>query len=213
MTVQPQPILSKKEERMQLSSPVRPAIIQKLLQSMVLALLLMLSSCFAGAKHMIDVEPKTPLIVKPNKALLVIVRTTSLGFAVVIDNFLDGKMIGQTQGKSYFTADIKPGPHYLMAHAENWAVAHLNFEAGKMYLFEQQILRGEDKARTGFSPLSYEETIKQINERGSSYRVYNPEKPGANMAQSELRELKEDFENGKEEVPGRYKEYGGYSRQ
>lgn len=182
----------------------------KLYQYMFSLIFLVLSSCVPGVVHMIDVDQKPPLSVKRNKALLVIVRPTSFAWRVVIDNYIDGKLIGQTHGKSYFMTDITPGHHYLMAHAENWAVAHLNFEAGKMYLLEQQVLIGEHKARTAFSPLSYEETIKEISASSCSYRVYNPESPGADMLQSEFRELKVNFENGIKEVPGRYHEYEGY---
>jgi hypothetical protein len=54
---------------------------------------------------------------------------TSFGFAIVSWNYLDGKLIGETKGKTYFVINVKPGPYYVIVTTENTAVAHINFQA------------------------------------------------------------------------------------
>ena len=174
-----------------------------------------LVSCAPGTVHMLDQDVKPPLAIKPDKAVLVMVRTTSFGWAIVIDNYIDGKMIGQTRGKSYFITDLAPGTHYVMAHAENIAAARMQFEAGRIYFLDQGIYMGVWKARTGLSAMTAEEALKQINENGCDYRVYNTQKPGEDLDPKDYRETKDDFEKEVKEDPARHKdtlEYKGYSK-
>ena len=84
-----------------------------------------LGGCVAGT-HMIAKEGKPSISAKSDKAVLVIIRTTSFGWGNVVDNYLDGKMIGQTQGKMLFTAEVTPGVHYVISHADNTDTAHNN---------------------------------------------------------------------------------------
>jgi hypothetical protein len=176
---------------------------------------ILLIGCGGGPKHMIQQEQRPQIKAKSDKAVLVIARTTSVGFAVTIENYLDGKLIGQTKGKCYFITEVAPGQHYVTAHAENWAVARINFEAGKIYFFNQGIFMGIWMARTGFSVMSAEETLKQIAESGTDYYVYNNQKPGEDMSADDFKGVKEDFEKEVKEDPGRHKdtlEYKGVSK-
>jgi hypothetical protein len=43
----------------------------------------------------------------------------SLGGGITINNYLEGKMIGRTIGRSFFVTETKPGSLNVMAHAEN----------------------------------------------------------------------------------------------
>jgi hypothetical protein len=177
------------------------------------SMLLLLGAC--GAKHMVTMDTKPRLAVKPDKAVLVIVRTTSFGGGVSFDNYIDGKMIGQTQGKCYFMTDVTPGTHYVMAHAENWATAKIHFEAKRIYFLNQIVTLGIWKARTGFSALSAQDALQQINESGCDYMVYDRKNPGEDMSQQEFNEIKADFEKEAKEDPGRHKdtlEYKGFSK-
>ena len=179
----------------------------------LMSLALFLVSC-AGS-HMITKDVKPELEAKSGDALLVIVRTTSLGWAVTIDNYLDGKMIGETRGKSYFITDVKPGIHYVMAHAENMATARITFDAERIYFLQQSIYPGFWKARTGFSVLTYEEAIKEINDGSSEFRVYDSGHPAEDLSEKDFQEAKEDFEREAKEDPERHKdtlEYKGYNK-
>ena len=174
-----------------------------------------LLSCAAGTVHMIEQDMKPPLAVKSDKAVLVVVRTTSLGWAIVVDNYLDGKMIGQTRGKSCFSTEVKPGSHYVMAKAENVAAARINFEAGRIYFLDQSVYPGFWKMRTGFSPMTAEEAKKQLSEDGMQFRIYNTGNPGPDMDAKDYQETKDDFEREVKEDPGRHKdtlEYKGYGK-
>ncbi len=191
----------------------RSSVLRKLMVVVVLATLVVLAACGGGAKHMTLMETKPRIAVKKDKAVLVIVRTTSLGGAIAIDNYLDGKMIGQTKGKSYFVTDVNPGSHYVMAHAENWAAARINFAAGRVYFLNQMITIGVWAPRTGFSPMSVKDGLEQSNESGCDYLVYN--KPGENMSAEDYKGVKDDFEKEVKEDPGRHKdtlEYKGFSK-
>ncbi len=191
----------------------RSSVLRKLMIVVVLATLLMLAACGGGPKHMTLMETKPRIAVKKDKAVLVIVRTTILSGGLEIDNYLDGKMIGQTKGKSFFITDVKPGSHYVMAHAENWAAARINFSAGRVYFLSQMIAPGIWVPRTGFSPMTAKDGLEQINESGCNYLVYN--KPGEDMSAEDYKGVKDDFEKEVKEDPGRHKdtlEYKGYNK-
>ena len=103
----------------------------------LVAAAIMVSALFLGAcgpkLHMIAKEGKPSITAKSNKAVLVIIRTTAFGWGAIVDNYLDGKMIGQTEGKVFFVTEVTPGRHYVISHADNTDTARLNFEAGKIY--------------------------------------------------------------------------------
>jgi Protein of unknown function (DUF2846) len=193
----------------------KKSIMRKLMFLALLTMPVFLMSCAAGTVHMLEQDVKPPLAIKPDKAVLVMVRTTSFGWAVVINNYIDGKMIGQTRGKSYFITDVTPGTHYVMAHAENIAAARIQFEAGRIYFLDQGIYMGVWKARTGLSAMTAEEALKQINEKGCDCRVYNTQKPGEDLDPKDYQQTKDDFEKEVKEDPARHKdtlEYKGYSK-
>jgi hypothetical protein len=170
------------------------SVLKKSVFSLLFVMSLFLFAC-GGPKHMITMDVKPTIAPKADKAVLVIARTTSIGFAVTIENYLDRKLIGQTKGKSYFITDVNPGPHYVMGHAENWGTARINFEAGKLYVLNQDIRMGVWMARTSFTPLSADEAAKQLNESGMEYRVYDTKNPGEDLSEKDFNEAKDDFED------------------
>jgi hypothetical protein len=152
-----------------------------------------LGACVAGT-HMIAKESKPAISAKPDKAVLVIIRTTSFGSGFVIDNYLDGKMIGQTQGKMFFVTDVTPGVHYVISHADNTDTARVKFEHGKIY-----------------SPMTTEDFVQQVKE--ATYVVYDRQHPGDDMSDKDFKEAREDFE--KEVKNGEHKDtlqIKGYAR-
>jgi hypothetical protein len=160
--------------------------------------------------HMIAKEGKPSISAKADKSVLVIIRTTSFGWGNVVDNYLDGKMIGQTQGKMFFITEVTPGVHYIMSHADNTDTARLKFEAGKIYLLQQGIYPGWNIV-TRFSPMTTEEFAKEVQE--ASFVVYDTQRPGKDMSDKDLKEAKDDFE--KEVKQGEHKDIlqiKGYTR-
>jgi hypothetical protein len=157
-------------------------------------------SCAAGT-HMITKEGKPSISAKSDKAVLVIIRTTSFGWGYVVDNYLDGKMTGQTLGKMFFITEVTPGVHYVISHADNTDTVRLKFEAGKIYLLQQGIYPGWN-AVTRYSPMTTEEFAKEVQE--ATYVVYDAQKPGKDMSDKDFKEAKDDFE--KEVKNGEHKD-------
>ncbi len=170
---------------------------------------LFLGGCAAGT-NMIAKDAKPPLAVKSDRAVLVIVRTTSFMGGYVVNNYLDGKLIGQTQFKSYFTTDVKPGTHYVISRADNTDAARINFEAGRIYFLQQGIYPGWN-ATTRYSPMTLNDAKKELAE--ASYLIYDTQRPGNDMSDKDFKEAKGDFEKENKEDPTRYKdviEYKGH---
>jgi hypothetical protein len=178
-----------------------------------LFVLLILPVCLGGCVsgiHMIAKEGKPAISAKSNKALLVIIRTTSYGWGSIVNNYLDGKMIGQTQGKMFFITEVTPGVHYVISHADNTDTARLKFESGKLYLLQQGIYPGWN-ITTRFSPITSDEFAQQVKE--ATYVVYDTQHPGQDMSEKDLKEAKNDFE--KEVKSGEHKDIlqiRGYTR-
>ena len=194
------------------SIAARTSVLKRLPLLLLLLMPVFLVAC-GGPKHMITMDVKHIIAPKPDKAVLVIARTTSMAFGVTIENYLDNKLIGQTKGKSYFITDVQPGQHYVMGHAENWATARIKCEAGKIYFLNQDIRMGVWMARTGFTALAANDAASQLNESGMEYRVYDTKNPGEDMSEKDFNEAKDDFE--KEVKEGEHKEivdYKGYSK-
>lgn len=170
-------------------------------------MLFLLSACVAGT-NMIAKDTKPALATKPDKAVLVIIRTTSFGWGAVVSNYLDGKLIGQTQGKSYFMTPVVPGSHYLIADAGNKDTARLKFEAGRIYFMGQAIHPGYHNVTTHYAPMTLEEAKREIME--ATYYVYDTQKPGKDLSEKDLKEAKDDFEKENREDPTRHKDVSGY---
>jgi hypothetical protein len=123
----------------------------------------LLSSC--ATTQMLKPEQPPELVAKEDKALLVIIRDTYFGGAIVFWNYLDDQFIGETKGNTYFITGVDPGQHYVVVETENTCVADLTFEAGKRYFLREGITIGWWRARTsGFSPVDAEEAMKSIKD-------------------------------------------------
>lgn len=191
---------------------VRKSIRTHLLVFLMLLIPVLLIGC-GGPKHMITMDTRPTIAPKPDKAVLVIARTTSAAFGVTIENYLDKRLIGQTKGKSYFITEVAPGPHAVMGHAENWSTAKINFEKGRVYFLNQDIRIGVWMARTGFTPLTADDAAQQLNESGMEYRVYDTKNPGEDMSDKDFKEASDDYD--KEVKEGEHKDivnYKGYSK-
>jgi hypothetical protein len=84
----------------------------------------------------------------PGKAVLVVSRTTSFGFAIPFATYLEKTYIGSTRGKSYFAKfDVDPGTKYVSSFGENGLAVKIDFEPGKVYCLQHNVSMGWLKAR------------------------------------------------------------------
>jgi hypothetical protein len=172
---------------------------RQVVAGVALILSFVLGAC--GGRHMLPQETKPTITAKQGKAVLIIIRTTSFGWGNVVDNYLDGKMIGQTYGKVFFIAEVSPGVHYVISHADNTDTARLNFEAGKIYILQQGIYPGYN-ATTAYSPMTADQFQKEVQE--ATYVVYDTQHPVKDMDPKDVKEAKSDFD--KEVKEGKHKE-------
>ena len=86
--------------------------------------------------------------VSPDKALVYVVRPTSMGFAIKSWFLCDDRALGVNRGSSYFFAHVDPGKHVFWSKSENVDALELELEAGKTYYIQQHVRVGGLKART-----------------------------------------------------------------
>jgi hypothetical protein len=128
----------------------------------LLAVLFLFSGC--AATSMIAPERQPSLAPASDKATVVIIRDAFMGNAIVFWNYIDGKFIGETKGKTYIVASVDPGKHYLIVTTENTAVAQIDFRPGRIYYLREGIAMGIWRARTsGFSPMTPQEAREAMS--------------------------------------------------
>jgi len=161
---------------------------------------------------MLAPDRKPDLTPRNDSSTLVIIRDTFLGTGIVFWNYLDGKLIGETKGKTYFVTKVKPGPHYVVVTTENTAVAHINFELGKIYYLREGVTVGWWRARTtGFSPLNPQEAMEAMN--NCTYWEYDPKLGGEDMDPKLYQQAIADYHAEVKQNPAGFKdmlEYKGY---
>lgn len=177
--------------------------------------ILLLSVCMAllagcATTQMIKPEQPPELTAPPESALLVIVRDAFIGGGIVFWNYLDGKFIGETTGKTYFITHVPPGEHYVVSATENTGIAHLNFEAGKHYFLRQGVTMGIWRPRTsGFFPMTGEEAREAVKK--CTYLQLDPGKSFPDMEPALYQKAIEEYHTGVKENPEGYKELLEYT--
>ncbi|MCB2148921.1 MAG: DUF2846 domain-containing protein [Deltaproteobacteria bacterium] len=170
---------------------------------MVTICIALLTGC--ATTQMIKPEQPPELAAKPDSALLVIIRDTFLGGGIVFWNYLDGKFIGETMGKSYFITHVPPGRHYVVAATENTGIADLDFQAGRHYFLRQGIAMGVWRARTsGFFPMTAVDAEKAI--KSCTYMELDSSKTFPDMEPALYQKAIEEYHAGVKENPEGYKE-------
>jgi hypothetical protein len=163
----------------------------------------LLTGC--ATTQMIKPEQPPELAATSDSALLVIVRDTFLGGGIVFWNYLDGKFIGETMGKTYFITHVQPGEHYVVSATENTGVVHLDFQAGKHYFLRQGVTMGLWRARTsGFFPMTSEEVQKAV--QNCTYLQLDTSKTFPDMEPALYQKAIEEYHAGVKENPDGYKE-------
>lgn len=175
----------------------------------VLICVSILSGC--ATSHMIKSEDKPTIAPKPDSAMLVIIRETYFGGAIVFWNYLDRKLIGETTGSTYFVTEVPPGPRYVISSTENTGVAHFNFKPQKVYYLGQSVSMGLWRARTGgFYPMTSQQAADAM--KSCTYYRMDPKVPGEDLDAEVYKNAVAEYEAGVKEHPEAYKallEYDG----
>ncbi|MFA5074015.1 MAG: hypothetical protein WC539_09005 [Nitrospirota bacterium] len=148
--------------------------------------------------------------VKPEagKAALIVARTISFGGAIEFDTYLDKKMIGVTQWKSYFVkTDITPGTHYVISKAENKEPAKIDFEPNKIYLMHQIPRIGVWKARVSIALVTFEQLLPGFDD-SCRLLTYDSKNLGDDLSDSDFNEAVNDYERELRE--GRHQDHVSY---
>jgi len=101
----------------------------------------------------------------PHNATLVIYRSTSFGYGLTINNYLNNTFIGQTKGDSYFITKVAPGTHYIISEYDRNDCMKLTLEAGYVYYIKQGVYPGPILAHAGLSHtdhFSFSKTLKRL---------------------------------------------------
>ena len=104
------------------------------------------------------VLPKMP---EPNKAIVYVIRPSSVGTLIRFNVFVDNKQadseMGYTRGAEYIYFNITPGEHTILSKAENWAEAKVTVKAGDIIYIQQEASMGLIMARNKLTlPPEYE---------------------------------------------------------
>jgi len=177
---------------------------------LLLPLVLLMAAC-SGPSYMInkddkvDIRPVKPL---PGKAGLVVARTSTLGYAIEFDTFLDQKMIGVTKGRGYFIKkDVEPGLHYFISRAETHEAGKILFEPDTMYYIHQSPRMGWWRARITLAPVTPEYLLKEMDD-ACRLLEYDSKNPGEDLTEKDFKETVTDYE--REVTEGMHKEFTEY---
>lgn len=94
-----------------------------------------------------DSAAKTFAAPAPGKAGVYVYRNESMGAAVKMDVFIDGRHLGETAAKTYFYAEVDPGIREVKGKAENESAQRFEAVAGRLYYFWQEVKMGVMFAR------------------------------------------------------------------
>jgi hypothetical protein len=171
----------------------------------VLVLLCMAMMAGCATTHMTKPEKAPELVTQPDKAQLVIIRETMFGGAIVFWNYLDGRLIGETMGQSYFITPVAPGPHHVVVASENTCAAQFDFKPGKTYFLGEGVAMGVWRARSsGFYPMTLEDATKAMN--SCTYMAYDPNSGGEDMDPALYKKAVEEYEADVKANPDDFKD-------
>lgn len=95
--------------------------------------------CISCSNYVMLQEKPVTISADPENAVLVIYRSTSYKFDLIVSNYLNNQFIGQTIGKSYFVTRTKPGTYNLIGNSDNFCCRKISVDAGKVYYILQAI--------------------------------------------------------------------------
>jgi hypothetical protein len=92
--------------------------------------------------------PKLP---EPGKAVVYVIRPSSVGMAIRFNVFVDDKEVnsemGFTRGSQYIYFNLMPGEHTILSKAENWAEVAVSAKENDIIFIQQNARMGVIMAR------------------------------------------------------------------
>lgn len=133
--------------------------------------------------------------VKPDKALVYVIRPAKMGFAIKSFFLCDDEILGINRGSSYFFAHVNPGKHVFWSKSENVDALELEVEAGKTYYIQQRVRMGGFRARTKLEVLD-EEKGKAALEKCKKYGTLTAKgrEKGMEIARDHKKDTQEDLD-------------------
>lgn len=96
-----------------------------------------------------------PQQIEKDKALIYVVRPSSLGTLIRFDVYLDGNdegsKMGYTRGNQHIYFYASPGSHIIRSNAENWAEFTIDAKEGEVVFLMQDVQMGMLYARNSLS--------------------------------------------------------------
>jgi len=109
--------------------------------------MIVIAGC-SSSKKAANSSPPINLVNPPaDKAVIYVMRPTTMGGLINFRLEVDGKPIGKTKGKQYLYAFVDPGTRTISSIAENTSELPIKIDAGERYFFEQEVKMGIIKAR------------------------------------------------------------------
>ncbi len=87
-------------------------------------------------------------LAKPDKAIIYLYRSETLGFAAPITVAVDGRTAGKTLGQTYLVLEVEPGEHEIASVAEDMATLRIIAQPGQQYYVWQEVKVGMWKVRS-----------------------------------------------------------------
>lgn len=136
-----------------------------------------------------------------DRALIYVVRPTSIGFAIKSFFFVDQEILGINRGSSYFFALVEPGRRVFWSKSENVDALEVMVEAGRTYFIQQHVRMGGFRARTKLELLddtSGAEALGKCSKHGTL--TERGRAKGAELARDHRKDADEDLARRAEEA-------------
>ena len=102
-------------------------------------------------------EYHLPKLPETGKAIVYVVRPTSVGGLIRFNVFVDDKEpqseMGYTRGSQYIYFNLTPGDHQILSKAENWAEVNVSAKSGDIIFIQQDANMGIIMARNSIFKL------------------------------------------------------------
>jgi len=90
----------------------------QLKSGLIIIFAVILASC-SSTKKLATPDPNKTLPAPADKALLYVLRPSSLGFAINFKVSVDDEFLGMTKGRNYIFTYLEPGKHTILSKAES----------------------------------------------------------------------------------------------
>ncbi len=116
---------------------------KKILVLIYVSLAILIAGCSSIPMASVDTDSQAKaFVVKSDRSTIYIYRDELFGAAIQMPVSINGKSLGKTGSKTYFSLDVPPGKYTILSSAENESTFVLQTEAGKNYFIWQEVKMG-----------------------------------------------------------------------